>query len=142
MGYCFSTAMLLDSLKASRATMNNLSTSRRAASNHQLASICLTVITAGLIWAFSAFNAAQAQDIRGGSAISGEAAIPQGGQAKNLGIRQQQIRRNQTENRGLEMKSPRGSHIKQEIDQGEKAAPQPFTDREQPIQRKIPRALA
>ena len=77
-----------------------------------------------------------------GSAISGEAAIPQGKQAENSGIRQQRIRGNQIENRGVEIKSPRGSHIKQEVDQGEKAAPHPFTDREQPIQRKIPRALA
>jgi hypothetical protein len=121
--------------------MNNLSASRRAGPNYLPASIGLTVITAGLIWVFSAFNTAQAQDMPPGSTESRESRIPQATQAETSGIAQQRIRGSETEKQRPEMKTPRGSHIKQEIDQSEKAGPEPFRGREQPIQRKVPRAL-
>ena len=122
--------------------MNTLSIFRKAPQNHLLLSTCLTVTKAGVIWIFFACNAAQAEKIFANEALPCESPILKAQQTASSDIGQKRARRSEIQKIRPGMKSPQGSHIKQEIDQREKLAPEPFADPAQPIHRKAPRALA
>jgi hypothetical protein len=125
-----------------RANMNTLSIFRKASRSRLLLSACVAVAKASVIWIFFACNAAQAERILGNEVLSFESPILQARQAKDSDIGQKRTGRSEARKNRSGMKSPRGSHIRQEIDQHEKMGPEPFADPEQPIHRKVRRALA
>jgi len=123
------------------AIVNTPSISRRAASCRLAPSICLTVITAELIWAFSECSRVPVEDLAEASAITAKSPMMQAWQSERSGIRTKRTRGNETGKKSPNAKNPQRSHIKQEIHQRKKADPEPFTDGEDSIERKSRRAL-
>jgi len=121
--------------------MKNPSTSRKAKSYPLPLATCLTFSAAGLIWALSGFNTVRAQDTVITPAVSEQSTNMQSRHSGNSTVRQQRIKASETPKARPGGGSPRGSPINQEVNQDEKAGPEPFTDREQSIQQKVRRAL-